>query len=139
MIVKTHDENWESLFRSCLNESLAHHTGTRTTTYPNLSIVTSSIFGGDGLVPVAILTIIKFLLIHTPYIRIITMKNRYIWIQSILFSILCIWSSDIQQIWVSIPIDTTRELKQPSSCWQLLMFTLYEGSNLILVSHKKKT
>jgi hypothetical protein len=51
MIVKTHDENWESLFRNCLNESLPHDTGTRTTKNPNLSILTSSTFGGDGLVP----------------------------------------------------------------------------------------
>ena len=65
----------KSMFRSSLNESLAHHTDARTTTYPNLSIVTSSIFGEDGLVPVPILTIIKSLHIHTPYIRIVTMKT----------------------------------------------------------------
>jgi hypothetical protein len=33
------------MFRSCLNESLAHDNGTRTTRNPNLSIVTSSTFG----------------------------------------------------------------------------------------------
>ena len=131
MIVKTHDENWESLFRSCLRESLARDNGTRTTRNPNLSIVTSSTFG---------YIIAKLTYIYTIYQNYIN-KNRYIWIQSILFRILCIWSSDKQQIWVTtyMYINTTRELKQPPSCWQLSMFTLYEGSNFILVPHQKNT
>ena len=131
MIVKTHDENWESLFRSCLNESLPHDTGTRTTRNPNLSIVTSSTFG---------YIIVKLTYTYTIYQN-YNNEIHYIWIQSILFSILCICSIDKQQIWVTsyMYINTTRDLKQPPSCWQLPMFTLYKGSNFILVPNQKKS
>ena len=120
MIVK--NTWWKLVFRSCLNESLARDTGTRTTRNPNLSIVTSSTFG---------YIIVELTYEYTIYQN-YNNENRYIWMQSILFRILCIWSSDKQQIWVTtyMYINTTRELKQPPSCWQLPMFTLSECSNI---------